>query len=329
MSRPALALTMGDPAGVGPELCLRAAANPSVVDACVPVIVGSAKVLEAVARKLDLPVPDVTLRPGQIADGFRPENPGVVDLDNIGPDDFAPGQVSAACGQAAFDYIASAVEHTRAGRFGGITTAPISKQAVHEAGIPFPGHTELLAELTASGPPVMMLHSPRLTVALVTTHLALRAVPGMLDAQRIAHVVSETHAAMARLLGRAPCIAVLALNCHAGEGGLFGDEEAGIIAPAIDAARSAGLDVEGPIPPDTAFTPVALDHYDAHVCMYHDQGLVPFKALSFRDGVNVTLGISIVRTSPAHGTAFDIAWQGKADPSSLVAALVLAARMTG
>jgi len=317
---------MGDPAGVGPELCLKAAAAPSVTDVCVPVIVGSAPVLQAVAERLDLPVPD-RIVPATNAD--RPDGPSVLDLDNIGPADFTPGEVSAACGNAAAEFIRCAVAATTAGRFDAVTTAPISKKALNEAGIAFPGHTEMLEELTGAGPAVMMLHSPRVTVSLVTTHLALRDVPAALEPGRIAHVIRVTHEGLTRILGRPPRIAVLAFNCHAGEQGLFGDEEARAIVPAIDAARADGLDVDGPLPPDTAFTPAALDRCDAHVCMYHDQGLIPFKALSFKGGVNVTLGIPIVRTSPAHGTAFDIAWQGAADPAGLIAALDLAARMAG
>ena len=327
MTRPAIVITMGDPAGVGPEICLKAAADPGVAQACTPLIAGSAKVLSKAAELLGLTMPQHLLSPAELGEGFAPPGPAVIDIDNISLDDFVPGQVSAACGKAAAEYIMFAVERAMAGRFAAVTTAPISKKALNEAGIAFPGHTEMLEDLTRSGPPVMMLHGPRVTVSLVTTHIALRDVPAALDRGRIARVIRLTHDGMSRILGRAPRLAVLALNCHAGEGGMFGDEEERIIGPAIKTARGEGLDVDGPLSPDSAFCAAALGRYDAHVCMYHDQGLAPFKALSFEEGVNVTLGIPVIRTSVAHGTAFDIAWQGKADPSSMVAALALAARM--
>jgi len=327
VTRPAIAITMGDPAGIGPEVCLKAAADPRVAAACAPVIAGSANVLSKVAEQLGLTLPQHVLSPAGIEKDFAPPGPAIIDIDNIAPGDFAPGEVSAACGKAAAEYITFAVEGAMTGRFAAVTTAPISKKALNEAGIAFPGHTEMLERLTGSGPPVMMLHGPRVTVSLVTTHIALRDVPAALDRGRIAQVIRLTHEGMSRILGRAPRLAVLALNCHAGEGGMFGDEEERIIGPAIETARGEGLDADGPLPPDSAFSGAALRRYDAHVCMYHDQGLAPFKALSFEEGVNVTLGIPIIRTSVAHGTAFDIAWQGKADPSSLIAALTLAARM--
>lgn len=327
MTRPAIALTMGDPAGVGPEICLKALADPRVIEVCTPAIIGSAAVLARVSDQLGLPMPAHMLSPGDIGGRFDAPGPAIIDLANITPDQFSPGEIRAACGKAAAEYITFAAEGAMAGAFDAITTAPISKKAMNEAGVVFPGHTEMLASITNSGPPVMMLHSPRVTVALVTTHIALRDVPATLDRGGIVHVVRQTHDAMSRILGREPRIAVLALNCHGGEDGLFGDEERSVIVPAIENCRAEGFDIAGPLPPDSSFSEAALERYDAHVCMYHDQGLTPFKALSFKEGVNVTLGISIIRTSVGHGTAFDIAWQGKADPSSLIAALKLAVKM--
>ena len=328
MTRPAVAVTMGDPAGVGPEICLKALADPFVGQVCTPAIIGSAKVLAKASEQLGLPMPGHILSPGDISGRFDAPGPAVVDLANITPGQFTPGEISAACGKAAAEYITFAAEGAMAGAFDAITTAPISKKAMNDAGFTFSGHTEMLESLTGSGPPVMMLHSPRVTVALVTTHIALRDVPAAIDRGRVDYVIRRTHEGMSRILGRAPRIAVLALNCHGGEDGLFGDEERSIILPAIEECRADGLDVSGPLPPDSSFSEAALERYDAHVCMYHDQGLTPFKTLSFKEGVNVTLGISIIRTSVGHGTAFDIAWRGQADPSSLIAALGLAARMT-
>ncbi len=327
MTRPAIAVTMGDPAGVGPEICLKALADPRVGQVCAPVIVGSAAVLAKASQQFGLPMPAHILSPGDFTGHFDSPAPAIIDLANITSDQFTPGETGAACGKAAAEYITFAAEGAMAGAFDAITTAPISKKAMNEAGVAFPGHTEMLASLTGSGPPVMMLHSPRVTVALVTTHIALRDVPGAIDRAGIVHVVRQTHDAMTRILGREPRLAVLALNCHGGEDGLFGDEEQSVIVPAIEECRADGLDVAGPLPPDSSFSEAALERYDAHICMYHDQGLTPFKALSFKEGVNVTLGISIIRTSVGHGAAFDIAWQGEADPSSLIVALALAAKM--
>ncbi len=332
--KPTVALTMGDAAGIGPEICLRAAADPRVLAECTPVIVGSADVLAAVAEKLGLRLPPQEFRPASVRKGFSPGGPGIVNLANLRRDAVVPGRVTDRCGRAAYECIVYAINQTLAGSFAAMTTAPISKEALHEAGVQFAGHTEILDHLTREvhgrepGRAVMMLYSPRVTVSLVTTHVALKDVPGALEAGDIGYVIRRTHEAMTRILSRAPRIAVLGLNCHAGEGGLFGDEERRAIGPAIERARADGMDVTGPLPPDTAFTPRALERYDAHVCMYHDQGLIAFKTLSFEEGVNVTLGIPIIRTSVDHGTAFDIAWQGKADHASLVSALLLAARLT-
>ena len=327
MKRPVIAITMGDPAGVGPEICLKALNDRRTLEVCTPVVVGNAQVLETLAGRLGIPFAAEKLHPDDVSQPFAPAGPTVVDMHIISIDEIIPGKVNAACGHVAYDYVAFAVDRTMAGHFDAITTAPVSKEALHKAGIDFPGHTEMLENLTRASGAVMMLHSPRVTVTLVTAHVALKDVAGSIKVHLVAQAVRQTHKAMMQITGRAPRIAVLALNCHAGEAGMFGDEEERIIVPAISAVRSEGLDVDGPLPPDTAFTKAALDRYDAHVCMYHDQGLIPFKTLSFEEGVNVTLGLPIVRTSVGHGTAFDIAWQGRADHSSLVSALLLAASL--
>jgi len=318
---------MGDPAGVGPELCLKALSDPRVTEACRPVVVGNAEVLGDVSRRLGIPFSAETVHYDDVDSSFAPSGPALVDMHIISLADVTPGRPSAACGHVAYDYVAYAIERTMAGGFDALTTAPVCKEALHMAGIRFPGHTEMLEHLTKSRGAVMMLHSPRVTVSLVTAHMPLSDVPGALKLHRVAQTIRLTHGAMFRILGRAPRLAVLGLNCHAGESGLFGREDERIITPAIRAVHSEGVDVTGPLPPDTAFAPKALEAHDAHVCMYHDQGLIPFKTLSFEDGVNVTLGVPIVRTSVDHGTAFDIAWQGAASHTSLVMAVRLASKL--
>ena len=209
-----------------------------------------------------------------------------------------------------------------------IATGPIHKEALHAARIPFPGHTEILAERTRSAKTCMMLTSDAITCALVTVHVGYREVPALLTRERILATIELTAAAMRKLRGRAPRLTVCGLNPHAGEHGLFGEgEEERIIAPAVEEARAKGIAVTGPLSPDTAFLPKFRKDTDAYVCMYHDQGLILLKAPAFEDAVNVTLGLPIVRTSVDHGTAFDIAWKGVADVSSFVRAVELAAQL--
>jgi 4-hydroxythreonine-4-phosphate dehydrogenase len=216
------------------------------------------------------------------------------------------------------------------GLVAGVATGPIHKEALHAAGIPFPGHTEIFADRTQAARSCMMLTSDAITCSLVTTHIGYRDVPGQLSIERILEVIQLTAEAMQRIRGRPARLTVCGLNPHAGEHGLFGDgEEERIIAPAVAAARQQGYDVQGPLPPDTAFLPPRRQSTDAFVCMYHDQGLIPLKALAFDTAVNITLGLPIVRTSVDHGTALDIAWTGRAQAGSLVQAVLLAARLAG
>ncbi len=309
---PRLAITIGDPAGIGPELALRAAVDTRVTALCTPVLIGSRALLARVAERLQLVVP--------------------MNIDEPGPTGFdaaavVPGTIAALHGAASVQWVEHAIAGCRAGTYAAMVTGPIHKQAWHAAGITFPGHTELLAARCAvSGSEAMLLYHDELAVALVTVHQALITVPQELNPQRIVRIAEQTAAIVQRLRGRKPRIAVLGFNPHAGEGGLFGAEEAAI-RPAIYELLQLGFDVDGPLPPDTAFTPAARARYDAWICMYHDQGLIPFKALHFDTGVNVTLGLPIVRTSVDHGTGFDRAWQGTASAESLIAAVALAARL--
>ena len=313
MTLPRIAVTMGDPAGIGPELCLRLLADERVREFCTPIVYGDVGVLNRVARHLGWP---------------KPPSESVHDLHAIGADAVEPGTVSAACGAAAYRYFTTAIDDALAGRVDAICTAPINKESLHAAGVPFPGHTEILADRLKVERHCMMLTSEAITCSLVTVHVGYREVPALLTTERILETIELTADAMQRMRGREPRLLVCGLNPHAGEHGLFGDrEEERLIVPAIEAARAKGIDVSGPLPPDTAFLPKYRKTTDAYVCMYHDQGLIPLKALAFEDAVNVTLGLPIVRTSVDHGTAFDIAWQGKADVSSLLQAVRLAARL--
>ncbi|MBN9519570.1 4-hydroxythreonine-4-phosphate dehydrogenase PdxA [bacterium] len=313
MNLPRIAVTVGDPAGVGPELCLRLLRADQIRTYCTPVVYGDLGVLRRVARHLGWPEPTAA---------------DVNDLRAIDDAGFEPGRVSATCGAAAYRYFTQAIDDSLAGRVDAIATAPLNKESLHAAGFPFPGHTEILAARTNAERSCMMLTADAITCSLVTVHVGYREVPQLLTTDRILEVIELTAAAMERMRGRRPKLLVCGLNPHAGEHGLFGDrEEEWIIAPAIEAARARGIDADGPLPPDTAFLPKYRAATDAYVCMYHDQGLIPLKALAFEDAVNVTLGLPIVRTSVDHGTAFDIAWRGVADVSSLVKAVELAAKL--
>jgi 4-hydroxythreonine-4-phosphate dehydrogenase len=309
-SLPRVAVTMGDPAGIGPEIALKAVARDDVRAVCAPVIIGDPAVLKRVADRLNLHIPEVR------------------ELTRLGDDAVRPGTVSAETGRASYRYVEAAIDAALAGEVAAIVTGPIHKEAWHAAGVPYPGHTEILAARTRTDRYCMMLTSEEITCSLVTVHVGYAEVPELLSVERIGEVIELTAAAMRRLRGREPRLVVCGLNPHAGEHGLFGRrEEEILIAPAVEAARRAGLTIDGPLPPDTAFLPARRRQTDAYVCMYHDQGLIPLKTLAFDRGVNVTLGLPIVRTSVDHGTALDIAWQGKADESSLVEAIRLAARL--
>ena len=301
-----LALTQGDAAGIGPELALQVAAEE---EDCV--IFGSRWVLEQVAERLNLLVP----------------TDRVIDIPWPHSAPLTPGEISAAAGQHSFACLAAAVEATRQGNAQAVVTNPIHKEAWAAAEIPYPGHTEYLFEKSATHSHAMMLTAPEITCSLVTTHVSLAEVPALLTRERLLEVLFLTAEAMERVHGRPARLTVPGLNPHAGEGGLFGREEIDIIIPALEEARAQGLDVVGPISPDTCFLPAVRKATDAYVCHYHDQGLIPLKTLAFDEGVNVTLGLDFIRTSVDHGTAFDIAWQGKASTTSLKEATKVARQL--
>lgn len=316
-----IALTMGDPAGIGGEIA--AAAWRDSRDRLRPfALIGDTDW----AAGFGVPVARIE-RIGEAASRFGAALP-VLDVKLAVP--AIPGQPDPRNAAAVIGAIGTATRLALAGEAAAVVTCPIAKSVLYQAGFPHPGHTEFLGALTGVAAPVMMLACPGLRVVPVTVHVALRQAIETLETAAIVAAGRTLAAALARDFGAAaPRIAVAGLNPHAGEAGAMGDEERTIIAPAIAALRQAGIDAFGPLPPDTMFTPAARAGYDAALCMYHDQALIPLKTIDMENGVNVTLGLPIIRTSPDHGTAFDIAGTGKARPESLVAALHLAGEMAG
>ncbi len=329
-TKPRIGLTMGDPAGVGPELVLRALASEQVAQLCQLLVFGDWQVLQRCAQHTDLPLGPLTcVTPRELEALGGPEKPPLlVDLQAIDAGEFEIAHVSGRCGQASYAYIQAAIDAALAGQIDAVTTAPINKEALHAGGIQYPGHTEMFAERAGAARWCMMQYSPEITCSFVTVHCGYAEVPGLLTVQRVLDTIELTVDALRAIHGREPKLVVCGLNPHAGEHGLFGNrEEETIITPAIERARAQGIDIEGPLPPDTAFVPWKRDTTDAFICMYHDQGHIPLKALAFDSAVNTTLGTKLIRTSVDHGTAFDIAWQGLARPDSLWAALRLAAQL--
>jgi 4-hydroxythreonine-4-phosphate dehydrogenase len=287
ITRPKIALTGGDPAGIGPEIVAKAVADPGVRALCEPVVFAAA------------------------ADGIR------------------PGEVSAAAGRAAYDAIVRAVEAAQRGEVDGIATAPVNKLAFAQAGLPWKGHTDLLAHLCGTSRVAMMFHAPELKVVLMTVHVPLATVPSLITPELIGQTIAVTCQAMPRFGIARPRLAVAGLNPHAGEGGVIGREDDAVLAPAVQSARARGIDITGPVPADTVFVRASRGEFDCVLACYHDQGLIPVKLLAFGHAVNVTIGLPIVRTSVDHGTAFDIAGKGVADAGSMIEAVKLAARLAG
>ena len=316
-----LAITMGDASGIGPEIIAKTLAHGTD-----PAIVyGSQVVMAEAVRRLGL---DLTVR--VIADpGAAQAEAGVVELVEVTRFAEPPplGEVSAASGQASYDAIVAAIAAAKAGSVSGIVTAPINKAAMALAGIKYPGHTEILADFGGAPRVAMMLANDDIRTVLVTIHTSLRIAIEQADFAAQMSAIRLAHEGGQALGVVAPRVAVAGLNPHAGEGGLFGDEEIRIIRPAIEAARAEGIDASGPWPGDTVFMQARAGRFDVVVAQYHDQGLIPVKYLGLEKGVNITLGLPFVRTSPDHGTAFDIAGQGIADPASLQTALAYARRL--
>lgn len=327
MDRPILALSLGDPAGIGPEIVLRAARDPDLNRIARLVAVGPVAILRRQAEVLGLgPVAEVA--------AFRDESPAgtLAVIDTGGTEDVLWGQTTAEGGAHALRAIAGACDACLAGEADGLVTAPISKEAIALAGADFPGHTEFLQRRTEAEDVVMVLASNldagALRVALATIHEPVRRVADLVTLDRLATVLATLDRGLRERMGiECPRIAVLGLNPHAGDGGVIGTEDLTVVAPAIEAAQTAGIDASGPFPADAFFGRGSWARVDAVLAMYHDQGLAPFKALAMGGGVNLTLGLPIVRTSPDHGTAFDIAGKGIADAGSFAEAVRLAAEM--
>lgn len=323
---PLIAITMGDPAGIGPEIITKALLIPDVYRVCRPLVLGDIACLKMGSRGIgslsfqEISTPsETTGRQGLIE---------VMPVSELRADSCLPGQPTVAGGKAMIDYVLKAVELTAGRQVSAMVTCPISKELMHQAGYQFEGHTELLAHLTGTQDYVMMLAGDKLRVSLVTVHCALREVPRRLNKDLIVKTISITYRSLERDFGiEKPRVAVASLNPHAGESGLFGPEDKTIVGPAVEAARDSGLPIDGPFPADTIFYHASTGRYDAVVAMYHDQGLIPLKLLHFSDAVNISLGLPIIRTSVDHGTAYDIAGKGVADPSSLIAAIKTAAKM--
>jgi len=348
--KPVIAITTGDPLGIGPEICLKAAALPEVLDACRPLLVGDRAHLlreahapgataapDAGPATAAAAWPDVSV--SAFAEmGSKQGADSAIEVWSDGPAfydiaDFDPGRETrgptAAGGRAAVKYIKQAVGLVRVGSAAAIVTAPISKSALRLAGYSFPGHTELLADLCGADPDdvAMLFVAGELKVALLSVHASLKDAIAGLSEERIVRRLAILHAEHVRWFGAPPRLALAALNPHAGEEGMFGNEEREILAPAVAAARALGVDVTGPWPADTVFARAVRGEFDAVLALYHDQGTIAVKTHAFGRAVNMTLGLPFARTSVDHGTAWDIAGKGIADPSSLAAAILLAARL--
>jgi 4-phospho-D-threonate 3-dehydrogenase / 4-phospho-D-erythronate 3-dehydrogenase len=323
---PRIGITMGDPAGIGPEVVLKAVAEEEIRKVCTPVIIGDAQLLAHTARTLDLRCGyDIVRKEEPFPEHFA--DPVIFHLDNI-VGFIEPGIESGTAGKAAAAYIEAAVELCAAGNVDAIATAPINKRALFLGGYSFPGHTEFLAHLTGAEEYAMAFVAANLRIVLLSTHVPLSEAIRLVERDRLVKVVNLTNRELQRWGIDRPRLAVAALNPHGAEGGLFGVEEASEIVPAVEACRSEDINVQGPFSADTVFLRASRGEFDAVIACYHDQAMIPVKCLSFGEAVNVTLGLPFIRTSVDHGTAFDIAGKGLAEHSSMVAAIKLAADLS-
>ena len=326
--KPLIAITMGDPCGVGPEIIVKSLDHADCSASCSPIVLGDPG---ALLRALTTCGSRLTIAEIETPEQARLVAPGQIPLlalSRLTEADLRYGHPTAATGDAVFRYICTAARLCLAGQVAAMVTAPISKESMNRAGHDYPGHTELLAELCGSDDYVMMLAGDVLRVSLVTIHEALANIPRLITFERVLTTIRITAAGVARLTGVAnPRLAVLALNPHCGEGGMFGNEERTVIGPAIAAAQAEGIDAIGPLSADTLFHFAQQGEYDGVVAMYHDQGLIPLKMLHFDDGVNITLGLPIIRTSVDHGTAYNLAGTGRASEKSMLAAVRMAVGM--
>jgi len=321
-----LAITMGDPGGVGPEIVVRVLSSAKIRSCCIPIVIGDKGPIEEALRLLRLPAKLRMIKsPEECGRDYIGNLINLIDMEVVTK--FKKGKPTAEGGNASVRYIKRAVWLALNRQVHGIVTAPISKQALKMAGFRWPGHTEMLAEFTDTKDYAMMLVGETVRVILVTIHTSLKSVPALITKDKILKTLRLAKRACDMLGIKAPKIAVAGLNPHAGEAGLFGDEEIKEIIPAVKKALKEGIPVSGPYSPDAVFHKAYRGDIDVIVCMYHDQGLIPLKMIAFDEGVNLTIGLPIIRTSPDHGTAYDIAWKGVANPSSMIEAIKLAVKL--
>lgn len=319
-----IAITMGDPAGVGPEIIARTLSQNTIYDLCEPIVIGDSRVLQ---EALELIGSRLKLNP-ITSPGEAKASPEYLDLIDLSDDTaFVKNRATAEAGKASAGYIQKAVDLVMAHEAGAVVTAPITKESLLRAGLHWPGHTEMIAEMTRTKDYAMMLAGGPLRVILVTIHTSIQSVPALITKENVLKTIRLAKKACDMMGIDTPRIAVAGLNPHAGEAGMFGGEEDSAIIPAMEVARASGIACTGPHPPDTLFHKAYNGGVDIVVCMYHDQGLIPLKMIAFDKGVNATIGLPIIRTSPDHGTAYDIAWKGIADPSSMIEAVAFACRL--
>ena len=324
--KPMLGITMGDPTGAGPEIIVKALCSPEIQGLCRAVVIGDAAVMRAAVEIVNIPAEIRIIKnvgEARFADGAIE----VIDLRNVNMETLVRGRVDSMGGKAAFAYIEMAAKLALDREIDAIVTAPLNKEALNKAGYAYSGHTEILAHLCGVSDVAMMLVAGNLRIAHVTTHVSLRQACDLITKDRILHVLKLSNEGVQRMGIDEPRLVVAGLNPHAGEGGLFGNEEKEQILPAIESARALGLNVTGPLPPDTVFLRASHGQFDAVIAMYHDQGHIAIKMVGFDEGVNVTLGLPIIRTSVDHGTVFGKAGKGTANPRSLIEAIKLAAVM--
>jgi len=327
-NKPIIAITMGDPSGIGPEIIIKTLQSPEIAEICVPLVIGDRSALERALSVCGSALKIREIAAAGDALGVSERNIPLLALSHLADTDMLYGAPSVAAGDAVYRYICHAARLCLDGQVAAMTTAPISKEAMHRAGHDYPGHTELLATVCETDNFVMMLAGDVLRVSLVTIHEALSDVPRLITYEQVLKTIRITAEGVARLTGkRSPKLAVLALNPHCGEGGKFGRQETEVIGPAVNAARQEGINAVGPLSADTLFHFAQQGVYDGVVAMYHDQGLIPLKMLHFDDGVNITLGLPLVRTSVDHGTAYNLAGSGTASERSLLAAIRMAVLM--
>ncbi len=326
VKRTIVGITMGDPSGIGPEIILKSFENPEI-RACAIIVIGDFRVMKAAYEMLKIKSYELNSVPDITNVRFKPSVLNILDLNLMSVEDIHPGTVQAASGAAAFRCIKKAVELVRNKEIDCITTAPLNKEALYLAGYNYPGHTEILAGLTETKDYAMLLYDKRLSVIHVSTHVSLMQALTGLKRERIEKVIELADGAMKKLKNGAPRIAVAGINPHAGENGLFGTEEQEIIRPAVMNMKQRGINVTGPVPPDTVFLQAVQGNFDVVVAMYHDQGHIPLKLLGFSSGVNVTVGLPFIRTSVDHGTAFEIAWKGIANEESMINAIMLSIKL--